>query len=253
MRRRYRVALSLILLLSTILISTFFTEKTKLSLAEVNNDKPIYRVKTEEKIIAITFDINWAENDELYNILEVLDKYNVKATFFIMGGWVNYSDENREKLIKIKEGGHEIGNHSYIHPMFSKITEGRMKEELEKTNKIIKDTIGEEVKLFRFPSGDYSKKACEFIYSQGMVGIQWDVDSVDWKQTGAEEEYNRVMKKVIPGSILLFHNNAKYTPGNLDKIIDELQKEDYKFAKVGEIIYYNDYFINEKGEQIKNN
>lgn len=251
MTRRHRASLSLILLISTIIISIFLKEEAKFSLAQIVSDKPIYRVKTEEKNIAITFDINWAENDELYNILEVLDKYNVKATFFIMGGWVNYSDENKEKLIKIKEGGHEIGNHSYIHPMFSKITEERMKDEIEKTNKIINDTTKEEVKLFRFPSGDYNKKACEFIYSQGMIGIQWDVDSVDWKQTSAEEEYNRVMKKVAPGSILLFHNNAKYTPKNLDRIISELQKENYKFTKVGELIYYDDYFIDEKGEQIK--
>ena len=140
-----------------------------------------------------------------------------------------------------------------MHPIFTKITEEKMKEELDKTNKIIKDVTGEEVKIFRFPSGDYNKKTCEFIYSQGMFPVQWDCDSVDWKQSSAIEEYNRVMKKVSPGSILLFHNNAKYTPGNLDKIIDELLKEGYKFAKVGDIIYYSDYFINENGEQIKNN
>ncbi|MDV4150615.1 polysaccharide deacetylase family protein [Clostridium sp. AL.422] len=251
MNRRHRVGLSLFLLLSTVIVSIFFTEESKLSLAEIKSDKPIYRVKTEEKILALTFDINWAENDELYNILEVLDKYNVKATFFIMGGWVNYSEENKDKLIKIKEGGHEIGNHSYKHPMFSNITEERMREELEKTNKIIKDTIGEDIKLFRFPSGDYNKKSCEFIYNNGMISIQWDVDSLDWKQISAESEYDRVMKKVSPGSIALFHNNGKYTPGNLDKIISELLKDDYKFVKVGEMIYYNDYYIDEKGEQIK--
>ncbi|MBE6053017.1 MAG: deacetylase [Clostridium sartagoforme] len=251
MSRRYRVGISLLLLLSTIIISFFFTTKTKLSLAEINNDKPIYRVKTEDKKIAITFDINWAEKDELFNILEVLDKYNVKATFFIMGGWVNYSEENRDKLIKIKEGGHEIGNHSYKHPMFSKINEDRMKEELDKTNKIIEETIGEKVKLFRFPSGDYNKRACEFIYSQGMIPIQWDSDSVDYKEIGAEVEYSRVMKTVSPGSILLFHNNAKYTPGNIDRIIKELKEDDYNFVTVGGMIYYNDYYIDEKGEQIK--
>lgn len=252
MNRRYRVGLSLLLLFSIVIISIFFTEKAKYSSAEISNDKPIYRVKTEEKNLSLTFDINWAENDELYNILEVLDKYNVKATFFIMGGWVNFSEENRDKLIKIKGGGHEIGNHSYIHPMFSKITEERMKDELDKTNKIIEDTVEEKVKLFRFPSGDYNKRACEFISNQGMISIQWDVDSVDWKQASAEEEYNRVMKKVAPGSILLFHNNAKYTPSNLDRIIKELQEEDYKFVTVGEMIYYNNYLIDEKGEQIKN-
>ena len=252
MNRRYRVALSLLLLIFTLIISIAFTEKTKYSFTEVYNDKPIFRIKTDEKKLALSFDINWAEKEEIYNILEVLDKYNVKATFFIMGGWVNYSEENKDKLIKIKEGGHEIGNHSYIHPMFSKISESRMKEEIEKTNKIIEETVGEKVKLFRFPSGDYNEKSCKFIADEGMMSIQWDVDSLDWKQLGAEKEYNRVMEKLSPGSILLFHNNAKYTPGNLDRIIKELQEDGYSFVTVGEMIYYNDYIIDEKGEQIKN-
>ena len=251
MIRRYRVLFSIVLLFSTILISFLSVEKADFSLAEINNNTPIYRVKTDDKKLAITFDINWAENDQLYNILEVLDKYNVKATFFIMGGWVNYSEENKDKLVKIKEGGHEIGNHSYIHPMFTKISEDRMQEEIDKTNKILENTIGEKTKLFRFPSGDYNKKACEFIYNHGMISIQWDVDSLDWKETGAEYEYNRVMNKVSSGSILLFHNNAKYTPENLNKIISNLQKQEYEFVTVGEMIYYNDYYIDEKGEQIK--
>ncbi|WP_066892888.1 polysaccharide deacetylase family protein [Clostridium nigeriense] len=176
MKRRYRVGLSLLLLIFTVIISIVSTEKAKYSFTEVYNDKPIFRVSTDEKKLSLTFDINWAEKEELYNILQILDKYNVKATFFIMGGWVNYSEENKDKLIKIKEGGHEIGNHSYIHPMFSKISEERMKAEVEKTNKIIEDTVGEKVKLFRFPSGDYNEKACKFIANEGMMSIQWDVD-----------------------------------------------------------------------------
>ena len=251
MKRRYRVIFSLLLIVLTIILSSTLSKKSQLSLSEIKTYKPIYKVKTEEKILAITFDINWAEKEELYNILEVLDKYNVKATFFIMGGWVNYSEENKEKLVKIKEGGHEIGNHSYIHPMFTKISQDRMKEEIDKTNKIIEEVTGEKVKLFRFPSGDYNEKACEFINSQELISIQWNVDSIDYKESSAEEEYNRVINNVSPGSILLFHNNAKYTPGNLDKIISKLQNEGYEFKRVSDMIYDEDYIINENGEQIK--
>ena len=168
-----------------------------------------------------------------------------------MGGWVNYSEDNKNKLIMIKEGGHEIGNHSYIHPMFSNISEGRMKEELDKTNKVIEEATGVTPNLFRFPSGDYNKKSLDYVKSQGFVPIQWDVDSLDWKEKGADEEYNRVMKKVKEGSILLFHNNAKYTPGNLDKIIKTLKEEGYEFLPVGEMMYQENYYINDKGEQIK--
>lgn len=251
MKRGIRNVLTLFLLIFTMILSIGMKNQYIGIFAEDSN-KPIYKVSKEEKELALTFDINWAENDELYNILDVLDKYNVKATFFIMGGWVNYSEENKEKLKKINEGGHEIGNHSYIHPMFTKINEERMKSELEKTNKIIKDTIGVDVNLFRFPSGDYNKKSIEFVKSNGYEIIQWNIDSIDWKQLGEEKEYNNVMKKIEPGSIILFHNNAKYTPKNLDKIIKELQEDGYSFIPVGKMIYNSEEsYINENGEQIK--
>lgn len=251
MKRGIRNVLTLFLLIFTMILSIGMKNQYIGIFAEDSN-KPIYKVSKEEKELALTFDINWAENDELYNILDVLDKYNVKATFFIMGGWVNYSEENKEKLKKINERGHEIGNHSYIHPMFTKINEERMKSELDKTNKIIKDTIGIDVNLFRFPSGDYNKKSIEFVKSNGYEIIQWNIDSIDWKQLGEEKEYNNVMKKIEPGSIILFHNNAKYTPKNLDKIIKELQEEGYSFIPVGKMIYNSeDSYINENGEQIK--
>ena len=251
MKRKVRNILSFFLLILTIILSISIKNQYVGIFAE-GSSKPIYKVAKEEKELSLTFDINWAENDELYNILDVLDKYNVKATFFIMGGWVNYSEENEEKLKKIYEGGHEIGNHSYIHPMFTKISEERMNSELEKTNKIIKDTVGVDVKLFRFPSGDYNKKSIEFIKSKGFEIIQWNIDSVDWKQLGEDKEYNNVMKKIEPGSIILFHNNAKYTPKNLEKIIKKLQEDGYSFIPVGKMLYNsNNSYINENGEQIK--
>lgn len=251
MKRRYRVLLSLFLIVIVIISSILFRDRAEGVLGEKSVDGPIYRVAREDKVLSLTFDINWAEKDEIYNILEVLEKYNVKATFFIMGGWVNYSDDNKEKLIKISEAGHEVGNHSYIHPMFSKIDENRMAQELEKTEKIIYETIGISTNLFRFPSGDYNEKAFSFVTNKGYRCIQWDVDSVDWKQSSAKEEYDRVMKKAKEGSILLFHNNAKYTPGNLDIIIKNMKDDGYSFITIGDMLYKDNYYIDDKGEQIK--
>ena len=96
-----------------------------------------------------------------------------------------------EKLKNIYNDGHEIGNHSYIHPNFVNITEERMNDELQKTEDIIYETIGCNTKLFRFPSGSYNEKALNYVLSKGYKCIQWDVDSVDWKQSGADVEYNR--------------------------------------------------------------
>ena len=137
----------------------------------------------------------------------------------------------------------EIGNHSYKHPIFSKIGEERIKEELRKTDEVVEKYTGKKPSVFRFPSGDYNAQSYRTVTSLGYKCIQWDADSVDWKEQGEEVEYNKVMKKVKAGSILLYHNNAKYTPSNLNRIIPELQKQGYKFVTVGELIYTEDAYV----------
>lgn len=253
MKRNKKNIFFIAILVFVITCSVVFDINKTIATLSPNNKLPIFRVNTEEKQVALTFDINWAENEYLYEILDVLKANDVKATFFIMGGWVNYTEENKEKLIKINEDGHEIGNHSYIHPNFTNISQDRIQDELNKTEKIISETIGKNTKLFRFPSGAYDAKSLEYINSLGYKCIQWDVDSVDWKQSGEDIEYDRVMKKVKPGSIMLFHNNAKYTPKNLQKIINSLKENGYKFRTVGQLIYDENYNIDENGEQHKNN
>lgn len=251
MKRKNRIFIALSLICVLMMSSLIMKDTSKEVLINVTEEQPIFRVDRQDKSISLTFDINWAETEYLYSILDLLDKYNVKGTFFIMGGWVNYTPENKEKLLKIHEGGHEVANHSYIHPSFTKIGEERIKEELEKTDKIIEETIGVKTKLFRFPSGEYNKQSFNTVTALGYKCIQWDADSVDWKQSGSDIEYERIMKKVKSGSILLFHNNAKYTPENLDRIISNLQGEGYNFIPVGELIYNENYYIDEQGEQRK--
>ena len=246
-----KVVIEVILLVLVIILSVIVNKRSISVSINETAKLPIIRVNTEEKEVALTFDINWAEEDHLDEILQILKKYDAKGTFFIMGGWVNYTDDNKEKLKNIYNDGHEIGNHSYIHPNFMNITEERMNDELKKTEDIIYETIGYNTKLFRFPSGSYNEKALNYVMSKGYKCIQWDVDSVDWKQAGADVEYNRVMKNVKEGSILLFHNNAKYTPENLDRIINKLTGEGYKFLTVSELVYDDNYYIDENGVQNK--
>ncbi|ACD53656.1 deacetylase [Clostridium botulinum] len=249
--RTIRIFLDLILIIIVVFIS-IESNKNVNAISENIHEHPIYSVDMKEKAISLTFDINWAEKDNIQSILQILNKYNIKGTFFIMGGWVDYSSENVEKLKAIKEGGHEIGNHSYKHPDFVKISESKIEEQLKKTDETIENNIGERTKLFRFPSGSYNKQAIQKVKSLGYIPIQWNVDSVDWKEVGEESEYNRVMKGVAPGAILLFHNNAKYTPKNLEKIITELKTQGYEFKTVGNLIYSDEYYIDENGIQHKN-
>ena len=214
------------------------------------DNKPIHCVDREDKKISLTFDVNWAENDYLYEILDLLDENNVKATFFIMGKWVIYPEGNREKLIEIHKRGHEIGNHSYVHPDFKNIGKERIIEEVKKTEEIIEKEVGVKTNLFRFPSGSYSQESLSVIHGLQYKSIQWDVDSVDWKGESKEREYKKVIDNIKGGSILLYHNNGKHTVENLKEIIPKLKSEGYEFVKISDIIYENSYEIDDNGKQL---
>lgn len=213
-----------------------------------NRKVPVYSVGTSEKKMAITFDVNWGD-DKTNEILDILDKYNVKATFYIIGLWC---DDYPEQVKEIAKRGHEIGNHSNKHPDYTTMTKTAILNDVEIANAKIMELTGELPKTFRFPSGSYNDLAVEAIDSTGLKSIQWDVDSVDWKANGADIEYERVVSKAKEGSILLFHNDGKYTPENLSKIIEKYQSEGYEFVKVLDLIYSSGYYMDHTGRQILN-
>ena len=208
---------------------------------------PIYSVDTKEKKIAISFDASWGD-DRTEDILKTLDEYEVKATFFIVGAWI---DQYPDKLKSMFEKGHEIGNHSNKHPIMTEISKERMIKEIATTDAKIMSITGQGTTLFRCPSGEYNNLVIETVEATNHYCIQWDVDSIDWKEQGAEVEFNRIAQKTKPGSILLFHNDAKYTPENLPRVLKYLKAQGYKFVKVSDLIYKKNYYINEAGKQIQ--
>jgi len=168
---------------------------------------PIYSVDTTEKQIALTFDVNWGP-DNTKKILDILDKYNVKATFFIIGAW---AEDNIDLVKEIHNRGNEIDNHSTNHPDMTKISRDTIIKEVEITDVIIKKLTGESTNIFRCPFGAYNDNVIETLKDINHFCIQWDVDSIDWQEQGADLEYNRVISKVKPGSIILFHNFKIYS------------------------------------------
>jgi polysaccharide deacetylase family sporulation protein PdaB len=208
---------------------------------------PIYCVDTKEKKIAISIDVSWGI-DRTDDILKVLDKYNVKATFFIVGAWI---DQYPDKLKAIHEKGHEIGNHSNKHPIMTTTSKEQMIKEIAIVDAKIMAITGQGTTLFRCPSGEYNNLVIETVEATNHYCVQWNVDSIDWKEQGAEIEYNRIIKSTKPGSILLFHNNAKYTPENLPKILEFLRAQGYEFVKVSDLIYKSEYYIDYAGKQIQ--
>lgn len=243
---RTRASLSSIILFLLGLVLVFsLVYCIRIFLNEQNEDIPIYRVETDKKEIALTFDISYNEGN-VDKILDVLDKYDVKATFFVVGNWV---DNNQDIVKKIHDRGHEIGNHSYSHPYFNEISESEMKTELDKTSKKIKDIIGEETTLFRPPYGEINENGVKYCESLGYKVINWDVDSMDWKNIKGIYIVDRVAQNTSPGSIILFHGEGRNIDDYLDSIIAHFQKNGYKMLKLSDLVYDEDYYIDSSGVQ----
>ena len=211
---------------------------------------PIYRVETKEPKIALTFDAAWG-NEDTQKILEVLKKHDVHVTFFMTGGWVeNYPDDVKAILA----AGHDLGNHSENHKNMSQLSDAEKKEELMKVHDKVRTLTGYEMFLFRPPYGDYDNAVVNVAKDCGYYTIQWDVDSLDWKDYGVDSVIKTVTehKHLGNGSIILCHNGAKYTAQALDTLITKLKEKGYTFVPVSELIYRDGYHMNVEGRQIKN-
>lgn len=247
--KRKKTSIIIVFLLVVVLACTIISSKNTLEAFSYADKKlPIYSVDTEEKKIAITFDTTWGD-DNVEEILNLLDKYDAKATFFVIGLW---ADDFPDRVKEIDKRGHEIGNHSNKHPNMTNISKEKIIKELDITDAKLLELIGKTTNIFRFPEGAYNDLAVEAVESTGRKCIQWDIDSIDWKKEDPKTQYDRVIKKVEPGSILLFHTNTEHTVESLEMVLEKLKSEGYKFVKTSDILYEKDYHINGQGKQIKN-
>lgn len=207
---------------------------------------PIYCTSKTEKIASLSFDAAWG-NEDTNTLIEILGKYNVKATFFVVGEWV---DKYPESVKALSDAGHEIQNHSDTHPHMPKLSIEDMTKQLNSCNNKIEKLTGKRPILFRAPYGDYNNTMLDTVRSLGMYTIQWDVDSLDWKDLSAADIKTRVLTRVKPGSIVLFHNAAKNTPEALPGIIESLITDGYNLIPISENISKGDYTVDHEGRQI---
>ncbi len=215
--------------------------------ASPKRDLPIYCVdKGEEKICSVSFDAAWG-NEDTEELIAILGKYNVKATFFVVGAWV---DKYPESVKQLHDAGHEIMNHSDSHPHMTKLDAEGIKKEINACSDKIEAVTGVRPILFRPPYGDYNDRVVASAREINHFTIQWDVDSLDWKDLEPSAIYDRVTKRVVPGSIVLFHNAAKNTPAALPQILEKLIGDGYKIVPISELIYRENYKIDNAGKQI---
>lgn len=241
--------LFLIIFIILVMINMF---SAKEYLAQVtkqyNDDIPIYSVECDEKKCAITFDCAWGAAD-IPNILDILDKYKAKGTFFIVGLWAKkYPDT--VKLIS--DRGHEIANHGYSHAHMAQIPEDKIKEEILLCNDILEKITEKKINLFRPPYGEYNAATVKIAKNLKYQTIQWDVDSLDWKKNMTKEDiFKRVTQRTENGSIILFHNDTLYTEEIMPSILENLMSNGFECVKVSELLIKENYRIRYDGKQIK--
>lgn len=248
-KRPQYILASLIILLAIFSIYLAQNENISVSNSTTGKELPIYSVETDQKKVALSFDAAWG-NEDLHALLDILKKHNITATFFMTGGWVeNYPEDVK----KIYAAGHDLGNHSENHKNMSQLNDEVCIQELQKVHEKVKKLTGVEMNLFRPPYGDYDNDVIKNAKTCNYYVIQWDVDSLDWKDYGTDSIVQTVTKhkNLRNGSIILLHNGAKYTKDALEDVILGLQEQGYEIVPISELIYTKNYHMNHEGRQIK--
>ncbi|MDA5561357.1 LysM peptidoglycan-binding domain-containing protein [Exiguobacterium sp. MMG028] len=235
-RRVIRGAMALFILLAMVI-----TQSISVSAAA---SKFITSVNTTSKVVALTFD-DGADGANTNKILDILAKNNVKATFFLTGSGAN----NHPQYIKnIAAKGHQLGNHSYTHPDFTKLTATQMKSELDRTEALIKSLTGKTTKpIFRAPFGAVNSTVLNGVGAAGYgYTIQWNIDTIDWKGLTASQINTKVQTNIKPGSIVLMHTGAGApgTPLALPTMISQLKAKGYQFVTVSQLLAYQNTSTN---------
>ena len=240
-RRGLLSAASLVLLV--VLVFAAVCSPLAVQTAATDRQLPVYCVKRDDKCVSLTFDAAWG-NEDTQQLIDILGSYGVKATFFVVGAWV---DKYPESVKALHDAGHEVMSHSNDHAHFSKLTSGQIAENLDLCNDKIESVTGVRPTLFRCPYGEYDDHVITAVRDTGMQAIQWDVDSLDWKDYDADTIFRRVSTTVQPGSIVLFHNAAIHTPEALPSVIEYLLAEGYTIVPVSELLLQGEYDIDHTG------
>lgn len=190
-----------------------------------------YSGNEESNKISLMINVYWG-TEYLDGMLEILDKYDVKTTFFVGGTW---AVKESDMLEKIYEKGHEIGNHGYTHKDQDKLNREQNQKEILTTHNIVKDLLNIDMNLFAPPSGAYSKTTVEVASNLGYQTIMWTRDTIDWRDKDADLIYSRAVKDAKGGDLVLMHPTEK-TLEALENIIITLQEKGLKVTTVSDTL-----------------
>lgn len=213
-----------------------YVEKENVTVFSYQGPSAIYSVDSEEKKIALTFDISWGE-ERLEPILSILEEKGVQdATFFLSSPW---SQDHPELVQKIVDAGFEIGSHGHQYMRYSSLMDEEIREQIQTAHRILTQLTGKEPRLIRLPEGDFNQKVLQIANELNYTVIQWDTDAKDTvKSQTAEHIVANVLNHAHKGDIIRMHasDSAKYTHKALPIIIDKLRDQGYTFTTVSGLL-----------------
>lgn len=225
-------------------IGIVYAEKENVTVFSHNEPSAVYSVKTDDKLIALTFDISWGDTraEPILNVLK--DKGVEHATYFLSSPW---SKEHPEIVQKIVDAGFEIGSHGHKHDNYSKLEDAEIRKQIQTAHHILTEVTGKAPDLIRLPNGDFDKRVLRIADELNYKVIQWDTDSLDWMNIGVDNIVNRVVSQAHPGDIVLMHasDSSKQTHLALPIIIDRLREQGYEFVTVSQLLNAVDLKHNE--------
>lgn len=230
------VAAALLLLLSPKALNVFNSTDGR--------QLPVYSVERNDNKIALTFDCAW-NDDDIDSILQTLKDNQCSAAFFVTGDFV---EKYPDSVKKIHNAGHIVGNHSYNHADYSKMSAADIQEDMRKADECIRKVCAEVPLYIRMPSGAYNDNAVEAAESAGKICVQWSVDSLDYKDNATEQSILSRLAKTDNGDIILMHNGTELTAKLLPKILKGLKKS-YDFVSLDELIYRENFTVGADGRQ----
>ena len=244
-RKNRRLVSGLGMILAILLIFWAVSSPAIVGVSAAKRSLPVYSVERDDKLVALSFDAAWG-NEDTQTLIDILGRYGVRTTFFVVGDWV---EKYPASVKALADAGHEVMNHSSNHAHFSSLSSDQIAADLSACNEKIAAVTGTTPSLFRCPYGEYDDHVIQAVEALGMTAIQWDVDSLDWKGISAQEITQRVLKNVRSGSIILFHNAAEHTPEALPGIIEALQADGYTIVPVSELLLGGDTYLDNTGRQ----
>ncbi|WP_209125349.1 polysaccharide deacetylase family sporulation protein PdaB [Alkalihalobacillus sp. BA299] len=227
--------------LSIIIVAAFFTagilfvERNELMVFSTSDGpQAFYKAKTNEKIIALTFNISWGDQRAL-PILDVLKEKSVQATFFLSAAW---AERHPDIVKRIVEDGHEIGNHGYQYNSYPSWDDEKIKKDIRRGDQVLTDLTGKKPALLRPPHGQFDKRILTIADKLKYSIVHWSVNTNDWENPGVDQIVEQTVDQANKGDVILLHASdaVKQTHKALPIIIDHLKGKGYQFATVSELI-----------------